>query len=160
MRQSIYYRRICNVLLIALLVTAYQGIVTNREKKEEIIKLQSELERAGKTISLVKEQIGSETEDEMQEGAYKDGSYTGEGYGFGGTVAVQVQIEGGKIATITITNAKKEDSAYLTMAEDILEVIQEEQTAEVDTVSGATYTSEGIRDAVKEALEQAEGNHE
>lgn len=42
------------------------------------------------------------------------------------------------------------------MAEDIIPKIIEAQSADVDTVSGATFSSTGIRDAVSEALKQAE----
>jgi len=42
------------------------------------------------------------------------------------------------------------------MAEDIIPKIIEAQSADVDTVSGATFSSTGIRDTVSEALKQAE----
>ena len=47
--------------------------------------------------------------------------------------------------------------AYLTTAESILDDILKAQSADVDTVSGATFSSTGIRDAVSDALEQAVG---
>mgnify|MGYP000288278486 CR=1 FL=1 len=51
--------------------------------------------------------------------------------------------------------AQKEDGAYLSMAEDIIPTILEAQSAEVDTISGATFSSGGILDAVKAALSSA-----
>ena len=42
------------------------------------------------------------------------------------------------------------------MAEDIIPKIMDAQSTEVDTISGATFSSTGIRDAVSEALKQAE----
>ena len=54
-----------------------------------------------------------------------------------------------------MTSAEKEDSAYLAMAEDIIPKIIETQSAEVDTISGATFSSTGIKNAAEQALEQA-----
>ena len=67
-----------------------------------------------------------------------------------------VTVENGTISEIEITSADGEDKAYLSMAEDIIPKIIEAQSADVDTVSGATISSTGIRDAVSEALKQAE----
>lgn len=67
-----------------------------------------------------------------------------------------VTVENGTISEIEITSADGEDKAYLSMAEDIIPKIIEAQSADVNTVSGATFSSTGIRDAVSEALKQAE----
>mgnify|MGYP000296520535 CR=1 FL=1 len=61
----------------------------------------------------------------------------------------------GKIEAVEVTSAEKEDSAYLAMAEDIIPKIIEAQSAEVDTISGATFSSTGIKNAAEQALEQA-----
>ena len=66
-----------------------------------------------------------------------------------------VIIENGKISEINITSAEKEDGAYLSMAEDIIPTILEAQSADVDTISGATFSSTGIKEAVAQALEEA-----
>ena len=66
-----------------------------------------------------------------------------------------VIIENGKISEINITSAEKEDGAYLSMAEDIIPSILEAQSADVDTISGATFSSTGIKEAVAQALEEA-----
>ena len=66
-----------------------------------------------------------------------------------------MEVSGRKITAITIVSAKQEDEAYLSMAEEIIDTIVEKQTTEVDTISGATYSSSGIRDAVSDALKGA-----
>lgn len=71
-------------------------------------------------------------------------------------ITVLVTVENGTISEIEITSADDEDKAYLSMAEDIIPKIIEAQSADVDTVSGAMFSSTGIRDAVSEALKQAE----
>ena len=64
-------------------------------------------------------------------------------------------IQGGYISDITVDDASGEDSAYFSMAEDILEDMLSAQSAEVDTVSGATFSSTGLKKAVAAALEEA-----
>ena len=64
-------------------------------------------------------------------------------------------VKDGKIEAIEVTSAEKEDGAYLAMAEDIIPKIIEAQSAEVDTISGATFSSTGIKNAAEKALEQA-----
>ena len=86
---------------------------------------------------------------------YEDGSYEGSGVGFGGEIRVEVLIEDGEITEINILEANAEDDAYLTTAESILDDILKAQSDDVDTISGATFSSTGIRDAVSDALEQA-----
>ena len=73
-------------------------------------------------------------------GPYQDGSYTASAQGFGGDITVTVTIQGGYISDITVDDASGEDSAYFSMAEDILEDMLSAQSAEVDTVSGATFS--------------------
>lgn len=86
---------------------------------------------------------------------YEDGTYTGSSQGFGGEIKVKVTVSGGKISAIDITEASGEDEAYLSMAEDIVKTILDKQTTDVDTISGATYSSTGIKNAVGQALEGA-----
>ena len=69
--------------------------------------------------------------------------------------SVEVTVKDGKIEAVEVTSAEKEDSAYLAMAEDIIPKIIEAQSAEVDTISGATFSSTGIKNAAEQALEQA-----
>lgn len=86
--------------------------------------------------------------------AYKDGTYYGTGKGFAGTMKVKVDIAGGKIASISIVSTKDGDS-YVKSASSLLDTIVEKQSTNVDTVSGATFSSRGIISAVRSALSQA-----
>lgn len=86
--------------------------------------------------------------------AYKDGTYYGTGKGFAGTMKVKVDISGGKIASISIVSTKDGDS-YVKSASSLLDTIVEKQRTNVDTVSGATFSSRGIIAAVRSALSQA-----
>lgn len=89
--------------------------------------------------------------------AYKDGAYYGTGKGFAGTMKVKVDIAGGKIASISIVSTKDGDS-YVKSASSLLDTIVEKQSTNVDTVSGATFSSRGIIAAVRSALSQAAVN--
>ena len=73
----------------------------------------------------------------------------------GGTIQVEVKIEKSKIAEINVVSAEKEDGAYLSMAKDIIPKIIDAQSADVDTISGATFSSTGIKNASEQALEKA-----
>lgn len=86
--------------------------------------------------------------------AYKDGTYYGTGKGFAGTMKVKVDISGGKIASISIVSTKDGDG-YVKSASSLLDTIVEKQSTNVDTVSGATFSSRGIIAAVRSALSQA-----
>lgn len=98
---------------------------------------------------------GSTTVSTVEEpAAYKDGTYYGSGTGFGGTTTVSVVISGGKIVDITIQSTN-DDSSYIQSASAVIARIISGQTTNVDTVSGATYSSVGIIQAVRNALSQA-----
>lgn len=86
--------------------------------------------------------------------AYKDGTYYGTGTGFGGTLKVKVEINGGKITDIQIVE-NQDGSEYISKASSLINSIISSQSTNVDTVSGATYSSVGIIQAVRDALSQA-----
>ena len=89
--------------------------------------------------------------------AYKDGTYYGSGTGFGGPLKVMVEISGGKIASIKIVE-NSDGSDYISKAASLIDSIITTQSTNVDTVSGATYSSVGIIQAVRDALGQAAVN--
>ena len=86
--------------------------------------------------------------------AYKDGTYYGTGTGFGGPLTVRVEISGGKIASIEITETS-DGSSFIQKASVLIQNMISTQSTNVDTVSGATYSSVGIIEAVRDALSQA-----
>lgn len=89
---------------------------------------------------------------------YKDGTYTGEAEGYGGTIQVEVTLTGDEITSINVVSAPGEDSAYLSQAESVIDSILSAQSTDVDTVSGATFSSTGILNAVDAALGKAENS--
>ena len=131
---------------VILILAGYNQVLKDRSKDEEITKLE---------VQVTKLQQEKEKTVDIK-GTYPDGRWEGGAKGFGGMITVLVTVENGTISETEITSADGEDKAYLSMAEDIIPKIIEAQSADVDTVSGATFSSTGIRDAVSEALKQAE----
>lgn len=102
--------------------------------------------------SAAVEEPEPEEEDILPTLPYEDGVYTGSSRGYGGTVRVQVTMEGGHITDLQILDASHETSAFLRRARRLLTTVLTAQTWEVDAVSEATYTSRGILGAIQNAL--------
>ena len=106
-------------------------------------------------IDEKEQQVTEEPVNESGQSEYKDGTYTGTGTGYSGKLTVQVTIKDGAISEIEITDTT-DDKAYLSMATDVIDsIIEEQKTEGVDTVSGATYSSQGILEAVENALTES-----
>ncbi len=87
--------------------------------------------------------------------AYNDGTYTGQGTSRRGDVWVSVQVQGGRVSSVTITRSTLQYPVR-DIADLPAEVVQR-QSAQVDIVSRATYSSMAFRDAVTQALSSAQG---
>ena len=97
-----------------------------------------------------------ETSSDDSDNFYKNGTYEGSGTGYGGTITVQVTMEDDTITAVSVVSAPGEDSAYLSQGENVISSILSEQSTDVDTISGATFSSTGILEAVNDALSKAE----
>lgn len=85
-----------------------------------------------------------------------DGTYTGVASGYGGntSIHVSVQVTGGKIVNVNI-DSSAESGSYMNSAMSVVDKITAGNTTNVDKVSGATYSSNGILAAVENALDGA-----
>ena len=94
-----------------------------------------------------------------ESGTYKDGVYEGTGTGFRGKITVSVRIKKSKIVEIKLVKNEKDDAAYFERAWSEVPfsiiAVQSANTDKVDAVSGATYSSKGIMEAVRDALKKA-----
>jgi uncharacterized protein with FMN-binding domain len=88
---------------------------------------------------------------------YYDGTYSGSGAGYGGnSVSVSVTVSGGAIISVDDTGHSGQTNAYWNIAwPEIANRIIAAQSAEVDAVSSATLSSNGVKDAVGNALRKA-----
>ena len=139
-----FWVRLVSMLAIVGGLLGYNSVLDVRAKEDEIARLSAQVAGNGQSDS----ENGGSTN-------YKDGTYTGEADGFGGTIQVEVKIEKSKIAEINVISAEKEDGAYLSMAKDMIPKIIDAQSADIDTISGATFSSTGIKNASEQALEKA-----
>ncbi|MBU5676071.1 FMN-binding protein [Alkaliphilus sp. MSJ-5] len=89
---------------------------------------------------------------------YTDGVYEGEGEGFAGAIKVKVTVEGGKIASIELLEHGETEGIGDKGAEAVIASIVAEQKTDVDVSSGATFSSNGVMEAVKNALAGAGGS--
>ncbi|WP_448903447.1 FMN-binding protein [Eubacterium sp.] len=92
--------------------------------------------------------------NENKNATYKDGEFYGTAQGFRGEIKVSVVIKNGKIQSVKCISSQ-DDKAYFDKASNLMKKIVDKQSASVDVVSGATYSSNGIIGAVKNALSKA-----
>ena len=83
-----------------------------------------------------------------------DGTYTGEGQGLKGPITVEVAVAGGKITAVEVVSGSDTEEYFNQAKAEVPQRIVEEQTVDVDAASGATISSNGIKDAVRAALQQ------
>ena len=90
-------------------------------------------------------------------GNFQNGIYTGTGEGYRGKVTVTVKVADGKITEL-ILDDYADDKSYMERAKNrIFQEMISRQNTDVDAVSGATYSSNGLIEAVNKALGNEEG---
>jgi len=95
--------------------------------------------------------------DTSSAGQYQDGTYTGTGTGFKGDTTVQVTVKNGNISDITVLSTNDDQEFFSRAKNTIINEILSQQSTQVDTVTGATFSSNGIIAAVADALSTAGG---
>lgn len=100
------------------------------------------------------------TSSAASSGSYKAGTYTGTGTGHNGDITVDVTFTDDAIDKIEVTDQSETPTLSDKALEQIPEDIVKYQSLDVDNVSGATFTSNGIISAVSDAVEQAGGDVE
>ena len=140
------------------LLSALETIYTNRVQNQAA-SASSDSSTSADTSDSASTDDNSASDDAADaDNVYKDGTYTGEADGYGGTIQVEVTLASDEITSINVVSAPGEDSAYLSQAESVIDFILSAQSTDVDTVSGATFSSTGILNAVDEALGKAENS--
>ena len=92
-----------------------------------------------------------------QAASYKDGSYTGEGKGRESQIQVQVDVKGGKVAAVKVLKHGETEMIFAAAAETLCPAIVAKNGVDgVESVAGATLSSDGIKAAVKDALSKAQ----
>ncbi|MGE5630529.1 MAG: FMN-binding protein [Caulobacteraceae bacterium] len=143
-------------LILLLLVTALAGC-SGRANQTAAAPAQETPKVEGSKTEPAKEEVKTEekTEEKAAEAVnYKDGIYEGTGEGMH-TIKVAVEVAGGKIVKVEIKEHEETKGVAEPALEQIPAAIVEKNSPDVDVVSGATRASEGIINAVKNALEAA-----
>ncbi|MEH7501999.1 FMN-binding protein [Neobacillus drentensis] len=85
---------------------------------------------------------------------YKDGTFTGTGMNRRGSIKVQVTINNDQITDVEISDFAMHysESDVVGLPDEVLQ----NQSAQVQNVSGATYSTEAFQDAIQDALDQAQ----
>lgn len=158
--------KLINFIIIVIVLYIYNINLDLWETKEALQTEQKRAELATQTLtelegsldSIVTEYTKQNEEAQETEETYlwKDGTYEGVGSGFAGELTVGVTIEKGIITDIQLLDSGSDDAAYVNMAVGVIDDMLAKQTYQVDAVSGATFSSNGIMDAVADALRQAE----
>lgn len=158
--------KLINFIIIVIVLYIYNINLDLWETKEALQTEQKRAELATQTLtelegsldSIVTEYTKQNEEAQETEETYlwKDGTYEGVGSGFAGELTVGVTIEKGIITDIQLLDSGSDDAAYVNMAVGVIDDMLAKQTYQVDAVSGATFSSNGIMDAVAVALRQAE----
>ncbi len=93
---------------------------------------------------------------DQTQGALENGKFEGSGEGFGGTIKIELVVEDGKITDLNVLEHTETEGVSDGAFSGITEQLLEKQNADkLDTVSGATKTSEGLIKAINEALPKA-----
>lgn len=145
-----------NLVLIFCILCSYQSFAQERAVTVEAYEAQKkEADAAWEAYYAAQAQAEAGQTTEQETGGLTDGTYTGHGTGFGGDITLEVVITDGKITSCEIKAAENETPEYLDAAKILVDKVTEEQSADVDTVSGATLSSNGILEAVRDCLAQA-----
>lgn len=112
-------------------------------------------DRQGLTEHVPFERTPAQSEgSETVKGSFTDGTYTGEGQGNNGPIKVEVIVKDGSITEINVLEQAETANIYAGAAEQFIPELIRTQNLDLDAVSGATNSSNGIREAVKNALGQ------
>lgn len=147
--------KLVNLVLVGAVLFGYQSYARERAaQRADYEQRQADADAAW--AEAAEEEAQNQDKAETGTAGYADGVYKGSGDGFGGEIQVEVKVEHGRIAAVEILSARHETPEYLDAAQALTEDIVKAQSADVDVVSGATYSSKGILSAAEEALSAAE----
>ena len=134
------------------------GSASEGDNSEELNKQLSKIREENSNLNGLLKSLNNKIEELQNSndttGKLKDGKYEGSGVGFKSTIKVEVEVKGGKIESIKVIE-NGDDHDYFEMAKTLIQSIISKQTTKVDSVSRATFSSNGIKDAVNDALKKA-----
>lgn len=139
----------------------YTAPVYGSESEDELTETETIIESAGME-SVEETEIENTEAAAVLDGAFDlaDGTYEGSANGFSGKIKVSVVIKNQTIRSINILSNSDDEAFFNRAKEGVTASIIAKQSTDVDTVSGATYSSRGIINAVKDALSSSDGEEQ
>ena len=131
----------------------------SEELNKQLSKTRDENKKLNELVKTLNNKIEELQNSNDTTGKLKDGKYEGSGVGFKSTIKVEVEVKGGKIESIKVIE-NGDDHDYFEKAKTLIQSIISKQTTKVDSVSGATFSSNGIKSAVRSALKKASSTSE
>lgn len=149
-------KKIFITIIVSAVIISLVTVTTKIEKREmsfarEKISTENSSKNDNNQKDTSEEGISNNETKSGDDNTYKDGEYEGIGKGFKGDVKVKVKISSGKIENIDVVS-NIDDYEYFIKAKEIIKDIISSQSTDVNVVSGATFSSNGILDAVDDAL--------
>lgn len=155
------------VCLAVLMITVLTGYQTPQAKKYEaseadISQIKEALANENASAKATAATAKKKTTKKGKSGTIdlKDGTYKGSANGYGGKVTVNVTVSKKTMTAIDIVSAPGETDSFFSRAKGVIDEMLTAQSTDVDVVSGATYSSNGIIGAVKNALYGTESNNQ
>jgi len=147
-----YYHRILGVILVGSIVIHITDVGGFTSDMFMISEKQQNLDESDGNKVIPKPDSGPE----RSAAKFKDGTYTGKATGYRPGLVVEVTISNGKISKVNVIAHNERDPKHYSLGMlKVPEEIVKQQSADVDGISGATKTSNGIKNAVKDALSKA-----
>ena len=139
----------------------YTAPVYGSESEDELTETETIIESAGME-SAEETEVENTEAAVVLDGAFDlaDGTYEGSANGFSGKIKVSVVIKNQTIRSINILSNSDDEAFFNRAKEGVTASILAKQSTDVDTVSGATYSSRGIINAVKDALSSSDGEEQ
>ena len=166
--QSFIMRVLCLLLIVGVVLgyNSMQKKDSDTEKDQQIASLTTRVEALEKQqdeiLSALEEaaKAQEEAKKKAEEEAKNQKAQTEEAASGDASEDAKkddkVTLENDMITDIQVVSAPGEDSAYLSQGQGVISTILASQSTDVDTISGATFSSTGIINAVNDALGKAE----
>lgn len=119
---------------------------------------ESDVQTEETTTQTAKEDTSQAVEN--QENLYTPGTYTGEANGYGGKISVTITVDASSITNVTIDGADETPAIGGAALEELAGQAKNAQGSEIDGVTGATMTSNAVKTALQNALNQAMGKED
>ncbi len=143
MKRSVTIVWIVPVLIIGILFTAASTLEPEREL----------VAQAGSGDEAADDEAGNDAVASISDLATEDGTYEGTAEGFHDEIRLSVTVEGGEIVDIDVISQSEREDLWEDVWATVPDEIISRQSTDVDTVSGATWTSEAVVEAVLAALD-------